>query len=504
MRPSVSFRDPLSASTSGTVGLGPLLTSQAGAGTGRSPAAGLIGLLQKSTVDAAFPAPRIRLHLHHETLMNIVISNPDAIGDMILRQPFYAALREAGHELLLLVQPLVMPFAQLVAPGAAYLTIPAEPYTFRPDHAAEALEEFVGRVRAFHPDALVLAPYLWTAFEEHLASVLPGVPVLAMTGFPFAGPVAADARSKSRIVFAEQVAVDPWSHELEKNRRLAELILKRSVPFELPRLAPSTKQLAGARYQLAGLGLTVGHYWVACVGEGPRTIQRNWPVEKWAAALRHGIAQHGQRFLLIGDAAERASLQQILGLMGPLADAVAVLPPGQVDADFLVGATAMSEGYIGRDTGPMHLAAALGRPVLAVYWGAHWPRFTPAASAARALTLDVPCRGCEGFCHLKQSHCVKEVPVTAVLAAMDELTAGAGGCQSRTLPRPADVGVRMEVEAALTARERLALVDQLEAERSQLLQEVEMLREVAAAEWALRIPAETENRDSENSGSTGR
>jgi ADP-heptose:LPS heptosyltransferase len=382
--------------------------------------------------------------------MKIVISNPDAIGDMILRQPFYAALGEAGHELLLLVRPSVLPFARSVAPGASYLTILAEPYSFQPDHLTEALEEFIARVRAFRPDALVLAPYLWTAFEEHLASLLPGLPVFGMTGFPFMEPVAADARPTSRIAFAEQVAVDPWSHELEKNRRLAELILKRTVPFELPRLAPSTEQLAGARDRLAGLGLTVGHYWVACVGGGPRTVRRNWRVEKWAAALTYGAVRYGQRFLLIGDATERASLQQILELMGPLTDAVALLPPGEVDADFLVGATAMSEGYIGRDTGPMHLAAALGRPVLAVYWGAHWPRFTPAASAARALTLDGPCRGCESFCHFSETYCVKEVPVAAVLAAMDEFAAGAGGCQARVLPRSADVSLRMEVEAPLT------------------------------------------------------
>src|SRR5258708_2590143 len=291
--------------------------------------------------------------------MNIVISNPDAIGDMILRQPFYAALREAGHELLLLLQPQVMPFAQLVAPGASYLTIPAEPYTFRPDHVAEALEELIGRVRAFHPDALVLASYLWTAFEEHLASVLPGVPVLAMTGFPFAGPTAADARPKSRIAFAEQVAVDPWSHELEKNQQLAQLILKRTIPSVMPRLTPSTRQLEGARDQLAALGLRVGHYTIACVGEGPRTIERNWTLEKWAAALMYGATQHGYRYLLIGDATERASLEQIRRLMGSPSDAAAVLPPVEVDADFLVGATAMSQGYIGRDTGPMHLAAAL-------------------------------------------------------------------------------------------------------------------------------------------------
>ena len=383
--------------------------------------------------------------------MKIVVSNPDAIGDTILRQPFYAALLESGHRLLLLVQPLVLPFARLVAPGALYLTIPAEPYTFRPDHLAEALEEFLGRVRAFSPDALVFAPYQWTAFEEYLASVLPGVPVLGMSGFPFAWTVEADA-PKSKIAFSEQVLVDPWAHELEKNRQLAELILKRAVPFQRPQLVPSTEQLTKARDQLACLGLT-GHYWVACVGEGPLTAQRNWPLEKWTAALRYGITRYGHRYLLIGDTSERASLQQIMTLLGPLSDTMVWLPLIEPNTDFLVGATAMSAGYIGRDTGPMHLAAALGKPVLAVFWGAHWPRFTPAASRARALTLDVPCTGCESFCHFSDSYCVKEVPVTAVLAAIDELTGGARHCRSKLLPRSADVSFRMKMEVALKDRQ---------------------------------------------------
>jgi ADP-heptose:LPS heptosyltransferase len=429
---------------------------------------------------------------HNEGLMRIVVSNPDTIGDMILRQPFYAALREAGHELLLLVQRPVLPFARLVAPGASYATIPVEPYTFQPDQSAEALEEFVRHVRNFEPAALVLAPYVWTFFDEHLASRLPDVPVFGMTGGAFTRSIPAGTRLKSRIAFAEQVDVDPWSHELEKNRRLAQLILKRAIGPGRPRLAASVKQLEKARDQVARLGLTVGRYWIACIGEGPRTIRRNWPLEKWVEALRFGAAKHGYRFLLIGDAAESASLERICRLMGPVADGTTVLPPEGGDADFLIGATAMSEGYIGRDTGPMHLAAAMDKPVIAVYWGAHWPRFTPAALAARAFTLDVPCTGCESFCHLHESSCVREVPVSAVLGAMDELASGAGGCESRVLPRPADVGLRMELDAALMGRKRFALIDQMGRVVSLLLQEAEAASELAAAEWVHRIEAEAE------------
>ena len=45
--------------------------------------------------------------------MRIVIHNPDAIGDLVLRQPLFAALAKAGHELTVLVSPEWLPLVQL-------------------------------------------------------------------------------------------------------------------------------------------------------------------------------------------------------------------------------------------------------------------------------------------------------------------------------------------------------------------------------------------------------
>ena len=60
--------------------------------------------------------------------MRIVASNPDAIGDFIIRQPFYAALHHAGHELILIVRPHVLPFVSHIAPFAKAIALPADPY----------------------------------------------------------------------------------------------------------------------------------------------------------------------------------------------------------------------------------------------------------------------------------------------------------------------------------------------------------------------------------------
>src|SRR5207253_10462888 len=105
-------------------------------------------------------------------VMRLAISNPDAMGDMILRQPLYAALAGAGHELLLIVQSNTAAVARLVAPSARLLEFPGNPYTMTTGKNKTQLEWLVQQVRAFQPELLVLASYQWTMVEEQLAVAL--------------------------------------------------------------------------------------------------------------------------------------------------------------------------------------------------------------------------------------------------------------------------------------------------------------------------------------------
>jgi ADP-heptose:LPS heptosyltransferase len=308
------------------------------------------------------------------------------------------------------------------------VALPVEPYSYQSGQSSDAVAAFADRLSAFRPDALVFASHLWTTFEESLPSLLSGVPVFAMNGYPF---VESGERPQSGVLFADQVAVDVWSHELEKNRLLAQSLLKRQLPLTAPALSATPEQLQAAMAVLAALGLEPGQYWIACTGEGPRTVDRNWPIDKWAQALDHGIAAYGMRFLLVGDESEQQSIDHLQSLLGR--EEAISLPYFRDNSDVLIGVTALASGYIGRDTGPMHLAAALDKPVIAVCWAAHWPRFVPAAQTARVIALDVPCRGCESFCQFPVTYCVKNIPVSAVLSAIDDLAGGGTGQRVRVL-----------------------------------------------------------------------
>ncbi len=79
--------------------------------------------------------------------------------------------------------------------------------------------------------------------------------------------------------------------------------------------------------------------------------------------------------------------------------------------------------YVGHDTGAMHMAAAVGRPVVGVFGGGHWPRFRPSARQAASVVQPLPCFGCSWDCHYGDGPCVKTIPASDVIKAIERLLA---------------------------------------------------------------------------------
>src|ERR1051325_3638601 len=121
--------------------------------------------------------------------MRILASNPDGIGDLVLRQPMYAALREAGHELRLLVRRDWETLVPHLAPGVSTHLIPGDPYSLAVRPQWDALEPLFAQARTFDPDLLLVAPFQWTLLEERLATECPRARVAGMRGHIYAGDV---------------------------------------------------------------------------------------------------------------------------------------------------------------------------------------------------------------------------------------------------------------------------------------------------------------------------
>lgn len=433
--------------------------------------------------------------------MRILISNPDTIGDVVLREPLFRALAGAGHELALVVRPLVQPLARVVAPGARLIDLPVDVYDGKLAACDERLDAVARAAVDFGPDVYVAAPFTWTALEARLAGELPDARRIGQAGGRYCdawldvgGPVEAP--------FDEVVRVNEDLHEVRKSEALARAVLGVPVHLGEPGLDLDASLHDSADAVLAGLGLERGGYLAACVGHHGHTAVRNWRPERWAEALAHWMTRHGRAVLLMG-AAEEAEVSRAIG---DALEAKGLEPRhwfGGPEGDTLSMAAllAASRGYVGRDTGPMHVAAALGKPVLAVFGGGTWPRFRPLVSPSVSVTLAVPCSPCDWRCDLRRSQCIQDVPVGEVVSQIDRLESGeVTGSEVRQVEPSRAMLVSIAGDLATAARKakgemaamRGKLADRDEQARRATMSESVVLQRLEKLEQAVQKSARAE------------
>jgi ADP-heptose:LPS heptosyltransferase len=351
--------------------------------------------------------------------MRIVVSNPDHIGDFVLRQPMLAGLHDAGHDVFLVTRDFVAPLAAMTAPFARLFTCPGNPYAPEFQLATPLGRELIGRVRDFQPDVLVVAPYQHTRLEEQLAAALPSTDCVGFNGFLF--QPARNVVEASTLRLASQATVSREMPEVRKNETLCGAVLGSPTRLPYPSLTPDAASLESARERLRRAGLEGQKFWAVCAAEVPWKEVRNWRPDQWSALLRGLLDRQGVPLAFIGTPDEHESSEAIRRALGVAAKWTVAFTEDAMDLSTTIGVLSLSEGYLGRDTGPMHLAAALGKPVVSVMGGGDWPRFVPAARIGRTFTVRVPCTGCQWMCHLQVSHCVKDIPVDAVLPAAEAM-----------------------------------------------------------------------------------
>jgi ADP-heptose:LPS heptosyltransferase len=128
--------------------------------------------------------------------------------------------------------------------------------------------------------------------------------------------------------------------------------------------------------------------WMA-VAAGARWATKRWPPEHFAALLRRAQSSFAGTALFIGGG-EDASLAQSIAarLSGPAQDLT-----GQTSLPQLAALLSLADVMVGNDTGPLHLAVALGRPVVAPYTCTKISWTGPYGQNAHAVATGVACYG---------------------------------------------------------------------------------------------------------------
>jgi ADP-heptose:LPS heptosyltransferase len=132
-------------------------------------------------------------------------------------------------------------------------------------------------------------------------------------------------------------------------------------------------------------------------GSGGYSLARRWPAERFAHLADTLYNDFGGQLLLVGGPEEAELHQQVLANINSTIPVRSLAGKGSIKTTAAV--LELADIFIGNDAGPMHLAAAMGTPTVAIFSLSNhtaWGPYTGGVQArqARVVRLDLPCMPC--------------------------------------------------------------------------------------------------------------
>jgi ADP-heptose:LPS heptosyltransferase len=360
-----------------------------------------------------FQTPRLeRDHVELvKDVRKLAVLRANAIGDYLVSLPALEAMRAAYPEAELVLLGADW-HADFLAgrPGPVDRCLPVPPTAGvrddRPPAPAATVERFFARMRAERFD---------------LAVQLQGG---GRHSNPFVRRLGARVTAGSRTPDAQPldrtVPYTGHQHEIHRFLEVAGLVGATPVTLE-PRLRVTDADRAEAAAALAGddRPLVVLH-------PGANDPRRRWPVER-LAVVGSELARKGARLAVVGTAAEQPLADRLLATLdGDAADLA-----GRLGLGGLAGLLERAILLVGNDSGPRHLAAAVGTATVAVHWcvslGSYGPLYRARHRAPTSWRLHCPVCGANGLHQdCRSSHdasFVADVTTDEVLAEALDLVA---------------------------------------------------------------------------------
>ncbi len=327
----------------------------------------------------------------------------DSAGDMLLSGPALRALAAGSHRLTVLTGPLGAEAAGLL-PGVDDVTVWRCPWiAANPEPVDRSdVDAVVRNLRRRRLDAAVV----FTSFHQ---SALPTALLLRLAGIRVVAAISDDYPGSLLDV----------RHRVEDDIPEPEraLSLARAAGFELPdgddgRLALRQPLPDVGQLRLPGRPYVVLH-------PGASVPARAWPARRWTATCSL-LSASGQRVVVTGGPTERE-----------LTAAVATAGTGAVDLGGrtslpeLAAVLAGADAVVVANTGPAHLAAAVGTPVVSLF-APTVPAVRWAPYGVRHLLLGdqhAPCRDTRAReCPVPGHPCLSSVSAEDVRRAVEQLT----------------------------------------------------------------------------------
>ncbi|MHB1025474.1 MAG: lipopolysaccharide heptosyltransferase II [Desulfobacteria bacterium] len=338
---------------------------------------------------------------------SLLVRATNWLGDAVMTTPALAAVREGFPDarIVLLARPLV-----------------AELFHHHPDVDEVMLYERPGRhegalgrlrlageVRRRRFDGALL---LQNAFDAALIAFLGRIPERA--GYPTDG---------RRILLTVPVPLTPAileRHEVEYYLCLLDgLGIPRPVPAEL-KLTVTEEERETMATRLASLGIERGAPIVTINPGATYGSAKRWYPDRFAAVAEALSAEWSARIVVVGSTAEAPLAGEIeASTRNPLVNLA-----GGTTVRELMALLSLSSFLVTNDSGPMHIGAALGVPLVAIFGPTDWRRTSPWSPLAKVVRVEIDCAPCRRRVCDRGHECMLGVTPGMVLDAARQLLPG--------------------------------------------------------------------------------
>jgi lipopolysaccharide heptosyltransferase II len=343
---------------------------------------------------------------------NVLCVRLDHIGDVLMSTPAMAALTEGrpARRLTLLTSPAGAAIAPLI-PVVDDVIVYDAPWMKATAPRADSGPDFAmaERLRAGRFDAAVI-------FTVYSQNPMPPTFLCYFADIPLR---LAHCRENPYQMLTDWVPeVEPEGgirHEVRRQLDLVATVGCHATDERMTlRVPPEAAQRADAL--LAEAAIDPSRPWII-VHPGATAPSRRYPAEGFAAVAHRLAVESGWQVLFTGTAPEAALIADIRAMAGVPTHALV----GRASLAEFAALIARAPLVLANNTGPAHIAAALGTPVVDLYALTN-PQHTPWAVPNRVLSYDVPCKYCyKSICPMGHHDCLRRVVPEAVVAAVRDL-----------------------------------------------------------------------------------
>ena len=271
---------------------------------------------------------------------HILIVSPNWLGDIIMSLPAIQQFKQENP---------AHTFSVLVRPGLDILwEMAGFPPGLPPHGKHDALAPAVRQLKTKHIDTAYIIPH---SVRSTLLPFLARIPErIGATGhFP------------RNLLLTQTRPSPPPDPERHQAFELFDLFLPGRNPATLP--PPVLESHPAIRRELETRFADCPRPWISLIPGAARGASKQWPADHYSQTARTLLQQTGGTVFLLGTANERPLCQTIADAAGPSARNLA----GETTLTEMATLLSLSNAVLCNDSGGMHLAAAVGAPLVAVF-----------------------------------------------------------------------------------------------------------------------------------------